>query len=379
MCNSERVISRSRAAKFGAGPTLDVLLAGMVFLDIVFTDLPDQPTPGREIWAGGMGSSPGGIANLAMAAVRLDLGTGLVAAFSDDGYGAWMRDVLGRQEGIDLSRTRAYRDWHSPVTVSMAYAGDRAMITHAHDSPEPLADLVGRTPKVRSVITDLHEDPWWLDAQASGTLVFADVGWDPTGAWDPVIFRRLAACHAFTPNETEALAYTHTDTADAALAVIAEHVPLAVVTRGSQGAVAIDQTTGERASVPALQVKAIDTTGAGDVFAAALVAGTLGGWPLGDRLRFAALASSLSVQQFGGGLAAPGWGDVADWWACTRRAASAGDTRAEHLTHDYGFLTELLTHHRGRAVRRAEATIARLSDLQHNARRRRPPRTSRQR
>jgi sugar/nucleoside kinase (ribokinase family) len=340
----------------------------MVFLDIVFTDLQQPPTPGQEIWAGGMGSSPGGIANLAMASARLDLRTALAAAFSDDGYGGWCREVLGRQEGVDLSRSRTFSEWHSPVTVSMAYAGDRAMVTHGHEAPAALADLIGTPPRTRAVITELNEDPWWLDCQAAGALVFADVGWDPTGTWDPVVFERLAGCHAFTPNEVEALAYTRTDDADAALSVIAEHVPLAVVTRGAQGAVAVDQTTGERASVPALDVKAIDPTGAGDVFAAALVAGTLGGWPLVERLRFAALASSLAVQQFGGGLAAPGWGDVADWWTRVREAAAAGAPWAEERERDYGFLTGLLAQHTGRAVRRANATIAQLSDLQHSPR-----------
>ncbi|MEZ5201986.1 MAG: PfkB family carbohydrate kinase [Micropruina glycogenica] len=52
--------------------------------------------------------------------------------------------------------------------------------------------------------------------------------------------------------------------------------------------------------MPALPVRAIDPTGAGDCFGAALVAGTLAGWPLQQRLRFAALTAGLAVQQFGG-------------------------------------------------------------------------------
>ena len=36
----------------------DVLVSGTVFLDIVFTDLPRPPSPGTEVWTGGMGSSP---------------------------------------------------------------------------------------------------------------------------------------------------------------------------------------------------------------------------------------------------------------------------------------------------------------------------------
>ncbi len=348
----------------GDAAGVDVLLSGMVFLDIVFTDLPHAPLPGHEIWAGGMGSSPGGIANLAMATARLDLRTSLAAAFSEDGYGRWCRDVLGRQERVDLSLSCTVPDWHSPVTVSMAYDGDRAMVTHGHDAPVSTASMLGDHPPVpRAVITELSDDHWWEASRAGGALVFADVGWDPTEVWDRAVLRRLTGCHAFTPNEVEAMAYTRTDTAAEALASLSELVPLAVVTRGYKGAMAIDQTTGERASVPALDVPALDPTGAGDVFAAALVFGTLEGWPLAERLRFAALASSLAVQQFGGGLAAPGWGDIADWWTRTSRAAAGGDPAALELAGSYGFLTQHLNSHEGRSVRRAHATIAQLSDL----------------
>ena len=52
-------------------PPFDLLLQGMVFLDIIFTGLEAMPVGGREVWADGMGSCPGGIANLAVAAARL--------------------------------------------------------------------------------------------------------------------------------------------------------------------------------------------------------------------------------------------------------------------------------------------------------------------
>jgi len=339
----------------------DVLLAGMVFLDIVFTDLPKPPSPGQEIWTGGMGSSPGGIANLAVATARLDLRTALAAVFSEDGYGAWCQEVLAKQEHIDLSRSRTVSDWHTPVTISFAYNDDRAMVTHGHDSPVSARELIGTPPPTRAVIADLGSEPWWQDC--TGALVFTDIGWDPDEVWDRGVLRRLAGCHAFMPNEVEAMAYTRTDTAEGALAAIADLVPLAVVTRGPRGAIAIDQTTGEQAEAPALPVPAIDPTGAGDVFGAALVAGTLAGWPLADRLGFASLCASLAVRQFGGALAAPGWGDIADWWLCTKKAAERGIAGADELVARYSFLSDIVCQHRGRAIRRANATIARLADV----------------
>ena len=85
---------------------------------------------------------------------------------------------------------------------------------------------------------------------------------------------------------------------------------------------AVDGHTGEEGWVPALPVNAIDATGRRDVFVASFVLGTLRGWPLRERLAFANLSASLAVQQVGGSLAAPRWGDIADWFDATRMQAA---------------------------------------------------------
>ncbi len=361
-----------------AAETLDVMLTGTVFFDIVFTGLPHRPAPGREVWTEGMGSGPGGIANLAVATARLGLRTGLAAAFSDDLYGEWMWQVLCDQEHIDLSASGQYHGWHTPVTVSVAMDGDRAMVTHGHPPPGHATNAPADPPAARSVLVDLgdpatREARWWRRAAARGALVFADAGWDPEEYWDPAVLEAVGSCHAFIPNAQEAMGYTHTDTPEAALRALADHVPLAVVTDGPGGVAAIDSTTGEQSRVPALPVQAIDVTGAGDVFSAALTAGTLRQWPLEQRLRFAALCSALAVQQFGGSLAAPGWGDLADWWHAVRKRAGAGDARAAQTYREYGFMTEALAGADTRRVRRAEATIARFSDADRGSEAPTPP------
>jgi hypothetical protein len=63
-------------------------------------------------------------------------------------------------------------------------------------------------------------------------------------------------------------------------------------------------------------------------------------------------------------LSAPGWGDIADWWRATRSSASrhhASSTESE-LAARYGFLDDVIPQGEQRSVRRATATIARLSD-----------------
>jgi sugar/nucleoside kinase (ribokinase family) len=351
-------------------PPVDVFMSGTVFLDIVFTGLPAIPAAGTEVWAAGMASCPGGIANLAIASSRLGLRTCLAAGFGDDVYADFCWRTLADQERVDLSRSRRFTGWHTPVTVSMAVQRDRSMVTHGHELPIPSDELIGEPPCSRAVITSIGEGaaeralPSWVTAaRRAGALIFADAGWDPTGVWDRALLQTLTGCDAFMPNAVEAMSYTRTDSPRAALYALAEHVPLAVVTCGGDGAMGIDATTGEEACVPALPVDALDPTGAGDVFGAGLVLGTIAGWPLEHRLLFAGVSAALAVHEFGGSLAAPGWGDLGDWWLRTRARAESGDAIAADLRERYGFLDDLVPRTHVCGVRRAAATIARHADL----------------
>ncbi|MGW1747795.1 carbohydrate kinase family protein [Streptomyces sp. NPDC002092] len=333
-------------------PPWDVYLTGPVFLDIIFTGLDSAPVRGTESWARGMGSSPGGVANMATALARLGLRTSLAAAFGDDHYGEYCWDALEQGEGIDLSTSRRVPGWHSSVTVSMAYEGERTMVSHGHEPPPETVFTLGgapdRAPRARAAVASLtpgRRAPWIAQAAHQGTRIFADVGWDETGAWDLAGLTDLEHCEAFLPNAEEAMRYTGAASPRAAAHALTEHVPLAVVTLGAEGAYAVDRRTGETAEVPAIAVEALDPTGAGDVFVAGFVTGTLADWPLADRLAFAGLTSALSVQEFGGSLSAPGWAEIAAWW---RRVQSVEGQDPEALLR-YAFLERLIP--RGEAAR----------------------------
>ncbi|MFD7131728.1 carbohydrate kinase family protein [Streptomyces sp. NPDC059894] len=338
-------------------PPRDVYLTGTVFLDIVFTGLDSAPVRGTESWARGMGSSPGGVANMATALARLGLRTSLAAAFGDDHYGEYCWDALEQGEGIDLTASRTVPGWHSPVTVSMAYEGERTMVSHGHEPP-PEEPAPAHPPFARAAVASLtpgERAPWIAQAASRGTRVFADVGWDDTGAWDLAGLADLKHCEAFLPNAEEAMRYTGAACPRAAAHALTEHVPLAVVTLGADGAYAVDRRTGETAEVPAIAVEALDPTGAGDVFVAGFVTGTLAGWPLADRLAFAGLTAALSVQEFGGSLSAPGWSEIAAWW---RRVQSVEGQDPGALRR-YAFLEALLPHEEAAPwpLRRAVPTI----------------------
>ncbi|WP_343233480.1 carbohydrate kinase family protein [Streptomonospora sp. PA3] len=324
-------------------PAVDLALSGTVFFDIVLTGLTAPPAAGTEVGAEGMGSCPGGVANLAVAASRLGLRTAVAAAFGEDVYGDFAWETLSEQERVDLSASRRIPDWHSPFTVSLAYRGDRSMVTHEHPSPTPQEEMAHGLPQARAAFVSLSTGTgvpqWALDQAANGARIFADVGWDDSGTWCPSVLEQLRHCHAFVPNAIEAMSYTRTGSPASALSALAEYVPVAVVTDGPRGALAVDQCTGESAEVEGLVLEAVDTTGAGDVFGAAFIVGTLANWPLEQRLRFANLSAALSLRHTGGSLSAPGWADIASWWG--RTAADHGET-ARRLARDYGFLADLV-------------------------------------
>ncbi|WP_234357905.1 PfkB family carbohydrate kinase, partial [Streptomyces puniciscabiei] len=201
----------------------DVLLTGLLFYDLVLTGLGKPPTPGEETWTAGMGCGPGGIANLAVAASRFGLRTSLATVFGDDFYGVYCRQVLGDQEDVDLSLSRTADGWPTPVTVALATGHDRALVTHGQEPPYSQDALMGDPPQARTALVHLEAEPreWLAKAAAHGTRVYADVGWDPTQEWSADLLDQLNLCHAFLPNENEAMAYTRTDSARAALAALA--------------------------------------------------------------------------------------------------------------------------------------------------------------
>jgi sugar/nucleoside kinase (ribokinase family) len=99
-------------------------------------------------------------------------------------------------------------------------------------------------------------------------------------------------------NEAEITALNETEDFEAAVAATAKHVPLLVVTRGEHGAIAI--SGGERFAVPAQPCKAVvDTTGAGDLFAAGFLAGQAQGRSVTDSLTMGAVAAAEVISHYG--------------------------------------------------------------------------------
>ena len=159
--------------------------------------------------------------------------------------------------------------------------------------------------------------------------------------------------------------YTRASSPAEALRRLSDLVPVVVVTRGADGALAVDASyrRGGRGSRrtrwrPSTRPAPVTCSPPGSC-SARCAAG-----PFRQRLSFANLIAALSVQHFGGSLSAPGWGDIADWWLGARLAArgTARCRARRELAARYGFLDDVIPGGSRRAVRRATATIAGLSD-----------------
>jgi sugar/nucleoside kinase (ribokinase family) len=310
-------------------PGTDLLFAGEVFCDVVLTGA-GVPEPGTEVFADGFAISPGGVANRAVAAARAGARTLLVSRLGDDPLGAHVHSMLTAEPRLDLSLLETLPGYQSPVTVSLTGERDRSFITYQQRlAPSKLPAGLG--PVGATHVGIAHGlPPWVRELRAAGTTVVGGVGWDSTGAWPAEVLDRLAEIDVFVPNHVEAMHYTRTDDVYAAAKALAERVPLAVVTRGVEGVLAIDSATGTVVDEPSVPVMVVDPTGAGDVFVAAFMATRSRGWDLRSRLRFAALSAAISVTGRGGAISAPRSQDL------------AGFVERHRPEGDWSFLTSAL-------------------------------------
>jgi sugar/nucleoside kinase (ribokinase family) len=99
-------------------------------------------------------------------------------------------------------------------------------------------------------------------------------------------------------NEAEAASMGQVNDVEEAIAILAKSVPTLVVTRSEAGATAI--AGGQRADVPAESIeRLVDTTGAGDLFAAGFLAGQARNLSLEASLKLGAIAAAEVIQHYG--------------------------------------------------------------------------------
>ncbi|MEM8823029.1 MAG: carbohydrate kinase family protein [Pseudomonadota bacterium] len=278
------------------GPVL--LCVGDIDMDLVVRVArppgPDEKVDGRHV-----ARTPGGMAaNVAVGASRLGTPVRLVGAVGDDAMGREALDAL-RAEGINLDHVVKRAGTATFFCVIMVDdRGEKSLVKVLSDAYLPRPDDI--TASVFEGVAHVHltfTEPALADrvvalAKAAGAtlsldLEAADLPDDRTalagliGSMDLLFISRQSRV------EVERLM---------------GELPLRdgrtlVTTLGEDGARL--EKGSEVLAVPGHQVGVLDTSGAGDAFAAAFLHARLGGAPDGDALRFANAAAALSTSQFG--------------------------------------------------------------------------------
>jgi ribokinase len=269
-----------------------VCVVGSVNLDQAMR-VRSLPRPGETVLAASTTWSPGGKGgNQAVAAARAGASVELVAALGDDDAAGRLRAHLrGNDVGLDGVLTLPGASGTAVIVVD---DGAENLIVVA---PGANAHLHVSSPAVRDVIAASDVLLLSLEIPVDTALAAARLG----RAGGAVVMVNASPVGA--PAHLERLA----STADVVIVNDAEsrdwHWPVnhLVVTRGADGAEY--RTADAQSTVAAPAVEAIDTTGAGDVFAGVLAAG----WHLGPEvaLRRACAAGALATLVPGAGDCAP--------------------------------------------------------------------------
>ena len=135
--------------------------------------------------------------------------------------------------------------------------------------------------------------------KASGRTLAIDMKSPKNGETLEVLSGLLSCVDYFFPNESELATLTGNDDIYKNIEALLSHgLKCAVVKRGGKGCITATDST--QIEVPACPVdKVIDTTGAGDCFAAGFLWALSEGWSLAECGRFACAVASCSVEEVG--------------------------------------------------------------------------------
>jgi sugar/nucleoside kinase (ribokinase family) len=244
----------------------------------------------------------------AAGSARLGLRTALVSVVGDDSFGRLQLDAL-RARGVDVGGVRVDPTLPTGVTVVLSRGDDRAILT----APGTIGVLRGELVDLDLLrgARHVHATSYFLQpglradlpellgvARAAGATVSLDTNWDPAGSWDDGLDRLLGMLDVFLPNAAEARLITGEPDVEVAASALAAQVGTVAVKLGASGGLARSGAATVRRA--ALAAELVDTTGAGDSFAAGFLAGRLLGHPLERALALAVACGSLSTRASGG-------------------------------------------------------------------------------
>lgn len=274
---------------------------GHAALDHCFSiaSFPSHPTKtpahAYRVISGGMA------ANASIAAARLGAQVRLHGAVGDDDAGDFLVQRL-QACGVDCCQLQRVPDAASSVSAVIIDAqGERQIFNHRGDA---LLRAAALDENVLAGCDVLMADPRWMSgaltalrwARAAGVPSLLDGDLSPSED-----LQRLAALADWAVfSEAGLAAFAPCSTvADGLGAALQAGAQLAAVTLGARG-VRWLRPGGSVRSLPAFEVQAVDTNGAGDVFHAALAMALARALADEEAMRFACAAAALKCRQHGG-------------------------------------------------------------------------------
>ncbi len=276
------------------------------------------PKAGETRLGGEFVMVPGGKgANQAVCAAKLGADVTLVARVGDDVFGGRSLDNF-RSVGIDTTHVMRDPDHPSGVAlIAVDVHGENAIVVApGANSPCRCPTWMRQSCYKRmddAVVPPLEIPQETVDHAIAGPLA------RQARILNPAPMRRvsqdiLSLVDVLTPNEHEAAAllggppFDASEAPAAARELLRMGVGSVVITLGSEGAYAAGP---ERAGlVPAVKVKAVDTTAAGDAFTASLACGLAEGKSLIEAAGFAATVAAISVTRVGAQSSMPSRDDI---------------------------------------------------------------------
>lgn len=273
-----------------------ILVAGNLVLDLLAWPVEDIRWDGT-VWVERFARSVGGNgANTSYTLAKMGIDVSLVGAVGRDPEGEELLSIL---KGVDLTRVKKLA-LPTPTTMALVKrTGQRAFVHRPGASKAALKSIPDMNgfqhfhlanpfgvPALRTLAPKMLER-----ARSEGLTTSMDTGWDSRGEWGKVVLPCLQYVDVLFVNEEEARLITGAKSWQAALKLLpAAHI---VMKRGKKGAV-VDGNL-----IPAYPVEAIDSTGAGDVFAGAFLAAWTRGYSLAEAVDFANAAAAMSVLELG--------------------------------------------------------------------------------
>jgi len=262
-----------------------VVVVGSINLDIV-ASATRLPTPGAKVRDALLTRHPGGGgANQALATRRLGADVALIGRVGRDAEASAALALL-RESGVDLSAVAAVSDAATGIAlIAVAASGENQIVV----APGANLRLVFENPKIPAVDAFIgeHQAPGDAVAQAVKNFEgFTCVALATASEADEVVLRDA---DLIVVNESEAAWYGDS---------LALRDGLVAKTFGASGA-ALYRGSEQLARASSPAVTAVDTTGAGDAFTAALTLALVEGQPHAEALNFACAAGAIATQRSG--------------------------------------------------------------------------------